>query len=137
MNPYEKYYLNQAGSGVATYTGVRYQKGNGFFGRIISGIALPLLKYFGQQGLEAAGAVANKIKANPELKIKDVLRDQAKDTLNKVVNDSASRAKKFIQTGKGIKKNKSAKKPTTAKKPSTKKSVSKKKKNTKSNSFLK
>lgn len=107
MNPYETYYLNQAGSGMATYTGVRYQKRNGFFGRLISGFAMPLLKYFGKRGLEAAGNVVSEIKQNPDMKMKDILKSTAKRSLSQITDDGASRAKKFILTGKGIKKYKS------------------------------
>ena len=132
MNPYEKYYLNQAGSGVVAYTGVRFQKGNGFFGRLISSFALPLLKYFGRQGLETVGNIVTDIKENPDSKIKDVLKRQAKSTLANVTEDSAKRAKKFIQTGKGVKKYKR----NTKSKVTKKKITSTKRRNCKSNSFL-
>lgn len=131
MNPYEKYYLNQAGSGIAAYTGIRYQKGNGFFGRLISGFALPLLKYFGKQGLEAVGNIVTDIKANPDSNIKDILKRQAKSTLSKVTEDGANRTKKFIQTGKGVKKNKRV-----AKTSITNKKTPSKRRKCKSNSFL-
>ena len=154
MNPYESYYLNQAGSGLATYTGIRYQKGNGFFGRLISGFALPLLKYFGRQGLEAAGNVVTQIRENPEAKVSDILKKQAKSSLAKATEDGAERAKRFIQTGKGVKKYKrkektqvsKSTKPKKAAKPSRKKAPKKvnskpkkvavKKRNSKSKSFL-
>jgi hypothetical protein len=38
MNPYASYYVNQVGSGLAGYSGIRYQRGGGFFGRLFSGI---------------------------------------------------------------------------------------------------
>lgn len=103
MNQYESYYLNQAGSGIATYTGLRYQKGNGFFGRIMKGFALPLLKYFGKQGLSAAGNLVSEYRSNPNKSIKDLLKDQAKTSLSDITQDGAERVKKFIQTGKGVK----------------------------------
>ena len=143
MNPYESYYLKQAGNGVTTYTGIRYQKGNGFFGRLISGFALPLLKYFGRQGIEAVGNVVSDIKENPEAKLSDIIKKQAKSSLSKMTDDGAKRAKKFIQTGKGVKKykRKDSTKKTVIK--STKKNKSavvkpkKKKRKCKSESFLK
>lgn len=106
MNPYENYYINQAGSGIVTYSGNRYQKGNGFFGRLISGFAMPLLRYFGRQGLETLGNVVADIKENPDEQIKDVLKRQVKKTLVNTTTDGADRVKKFIQTGKGISSNK-------------------------------
>ena len=33
-NPYEDYYLNQAGNSLAGFEGDRYQKGSGFFSSI-------------------------------------------------------------------------------------------------------
>lgn len=103
MNQYETYYLNQAGSGIATYTGLRYQKGNGFFGRIMKGFALPLFKYFGKQGLSAAGNLVSEFRANPDKGIKELLKDQAKTSLSNITQDGADRLTKFIQTGKGVK----------------------------------
>ena len=38
MNPYASYYVNQVGSGLTGYSGIRYQRGSGFFGRLFSGI---------------------------------------------------------------------------------------------------
>ena len=37
MNPYTQYYTNQIG-GISGFSGVRYQRGHGFFGRLFSGI---------------------------------------------------------------------------------------------------
>jgi hypothetical protein len=37
-NPYIQIYNSQVGSGLAAYQGVRYQRGHGFFGRLIAGI---------------------------------------------------------------------------------------------------
>ena len=37
-NPYINYYNSQVGSGLAAFQGVRYQRGHGFFGRILGGI---------------------------------------------------------------------------------------------------
>lgn len=142
MNPYENYYLKQAGNGVATCTGIRYQKGNGFFGRLISGFAMPLLKYFGRQGLEAVGNVVSDMKENPDAKLSDIVKKQAKKSLSKVTDDGAARAKRFIQTGKGVKKNKREQAPKKGSpKSSTKKGqiavVKPKKRKCKSETFLK
>lgn len=55
-----RYYAHQAGTGVATYSGVRYQRGNGFFGRLMKGGILRLLRYLGERGLETAATVATE-----------------------------------------------------------------------------
>ncbi|XP_074596510.1 uncharacterized protein F54H12.2-like [Brevipalpus obovatus] len=50
-NAYINYYLNQAGSGLSAFEGVRYQRGNGFFGRLLSGAILPALRFLGRKAL--------------------------------------------------------------------------------------
>lgn len=61
----DEYYVNQAGSGFTPFSGVRYQKGNGFFGRIISGGFLPLLQsvlpYLGKKALHAGANIADDL----------------------------------------------------------------------------
>lgn len=61
----DEYYVNQAGSGFTPYSGVRYQKGSGFFGRIISGGFFPLLKsvlpYLGKKALNAGANIAEDV----------------------------------------------------------------------------
>ena len=50
-NSYINYYLDQAGSGLSTFERVRYQRGNGFFGRLLSGAILPALRFLGREAL--------------------------------------------------------------------------------------
>ena len=57
----EEYYTRQAGTGIAGYSGVRYQKGNGFFGRLITGAVLPVLRYLGRQALKTGANVAQDV----------------------------------------------------------------------------
>lgn len=40
----DSYYVNQAGSGISGFAGVRYQRGDGFLGRLWSGGILPIIK---------------------------------------------------------------------------------------------
>jgi hypothetical protein len=54
-NEYVEYYLNQSGSGVSGFSGLRYQKGNswkGFFKFI-----RPVLAYFTKQGIKTAAII--------------------------------------------------------------------------------
>jgi hypothetical protein len=44
MNPYTTYYVNQVGSGLPGFQGIRYQRGHGFFGRLFSNTILPFVK---------------------------------------------------------------------------------------------
>lgn len=53
--------MNQAGSGIAGFQGIRYQKGNGFMGRVISGAIMPILRkvlpYLGKTALSAGANI--------------------------------------------------------------------------------
>src|SRR5437870_11061690 len=40
----DSYYVNQAGSGISGFAGIRYQRGDGFLGRLWSGGILPIIK---------------------------------------------------------------------------------------------
>src|SRR5256885_13950463 len=40
----DSYYVNQAGSGIGGFAGVRYQRGDGFLGRLWTGGILPIIK---------------------------------------------------------------------------------------------
>jgi len=42
-NPYINYYVNQAGSGIGGFQGVRFQRGQGWFGNLFKNAILPLL----------------------------------------------------------------------------------------------
>lgn len=109
-----EYYLNQAGTGFAPfsglryqkgngfspYTGVRYQRGNGFLGRLWKGITLPLLKYIGRQGIEAAGNIVREVSENPS-DVKDVIKKEAKRLAGKAIEDGGKRLSTYVQTGKG------------------------------------
>lgn len=110
----ERYYAQQAGTGMVPYSGIRYQRGRGFtpyvgkryqrgrgfFGRLWKGIALPLLKYVGRNGLESAGNVIKGFSENPD-KIKEIVGGELKRVASKAVIDGSERVTKFIQTGKG------------------------------------
>ena len=40
----DSYYVHQAGSGISGFAGIRYQRGDGFLGRLWSGGILPIIK---------------------------------------------------------------------------------------------
>ena len=111
----EKYYIDQAGSGFAPYAGLRYQKGNGFrpysrlryqrgngfLGRIWKGVTLPLLKYIGRHGIEAAGNVVREVSRNPD-DVKEIIKKEALRVAGKAAEDGGKRLSTYIQTGKGM-----------------------------------
>ena len=104
MNDFEKYYLEQAGSGIAFYPGVRYQKGHGVFGRLFGRVLpalLPVLKSIGRTvlgtGLDVADDVVN---GRSDLKTSIKTRGMAavKDTAQGLISDARA---KLAQTGSG------------------------------------
>lgn len=111
----EKYYLNQAGSGFSPfaglrfqkgngfspYSGLRYQKGNGFLGRVWKGVTLPLLKYIGRHGLEAAGNIIKDVSANPD-DVRSIVKKEARRLAGKAIEDGGKRLSTYVQTGKGV-----------------------------------
>lgn len=138
----EKYYLNQAGSGFAAFSGLRYQKGNGFspyaglryqrgngfLGRLWKGVTLPLLKYIGKQGIEAAGNIIQEVNSN-QGNVKQIIAKEAKKMAGRAVEDGGKRLSTYIQTGKGVRSKGLA--FTTKLTPHTNKRVKKYKKNNK------
>lgn len=98
-NPYTTYYVNQAGSGIPGFQGVRFQKGAGFFGNIFQNAILPLLKYFGKKALNTGVDVASDTLGGE--KFIDSLKTRANATARNIASDVSDRAMKFAQTGKG------------------------------------
>lgn len=95
----EEYYLSQAGHGLPYFEGVKYQRGNGFFGRLLKGGIIPILKYFGTKlfdgGMNIAKDVAHgeSIKGAAKKTIQNTVGDIAGDIFEKVTH----------QKGRGIK----------------------------------
>ena len=68
----DNYYDNQAGTGIATYAGLRFQKGHGFLGRFFKGILFPLIKkalpHVAGAAISSAGEIAGEIKQGKNFK---------------------------------------------------------------------
>jgi len=108
-------HYNQFGRGV--FIGTRYQNGNGFFSRVIKNSIFPLLKYIGKQGIKTAVAIGEEAVKNPNSDLKTIVKSKLKDVGMEAIDDGAKRVKKFVQTGKGIKRKCEDIKGTKAKKP--------------------
>lgn len=104
MSPYAHYYSNQAGSGIAGFHGVRYQRGHGFFGRFFKGVLPTILKYLGKQTLKTGLNVADDILEGNNLK--ESIRTRVGETGRNVVKDAIKRGNRYIQTGEGRRKRK-------------------------------
>lgn len=107
-NPYIEYYRNQAGSGLAGYSGYKFQRGHGFFGNIFQHILKPLGQYFGKQALSTGIGIGSDILGGENLK--ESAKKRLKMTGENVLNDAVKRATKFAQTGKGRKRRRRRKK---------------------------
>jgi hypothetical protein len=102
------YFVQQAGSGLSGFEGVRFQKGHGFFGRLVSGGIMPLLKkvlpYLGRQTLDAASDFANEIKSGTDFV--SAAKKVGKRKLSQIAEDALVQVKNFGQSGNGKKRKK-------------------------------
>jgi hypothetical protein len=152
---YTSYYVGQTGRGAETpyYRGRAFQRGYGWFGRVIQRYGIPLLKYIGKQAFKAGKDIVSDVATGQNLKesakrrIKETGKEIASDMLNKastLINQpTQSGSGKRRKTAKTVTKKTSsntkkvsAKKKThksgkTSKKRGTKKSTSKKRTNCK------
>ena len=102
-NKMDEYYHNQAGSGIGGFSGLRYQKGNGFFGRLISGTVLPLLRkvlpYLGRTAMETGMDIAKDLSEGK--KFKESFKERAKASGKKISEAALAKAEKMM-SGSGI-----------------------------------
>jgi len=96
-NAYLSYYTNQAGNGLSGFEGVRYQKGHGFFGRLISSFAKPLLGYLGKKLLHTGTNIATDVLAGQNFKTSG--KKRLHETM-KLIGSDAKR--KMDQMGTGF-----------------------------------
>lgn len=95
-----KYYVNQAGSGLSSFEGVKFQHGKGIIS-LLKSAGLPLLKYLTQHAFQTtANAVGDVLKGEP---IKEAFKARSKGQLREIAGDLSERAKLFEQTGRGRK----------------------------------
>lgn len=100
-----EYYTNQAGSGIATFTGQRYQKGHGMLGRFFTGSVMPLLKkvlpFLGKQALSVGADFANEWNKGGNFK-KAASKSLKRGGLS-MAEQALSKFKDLAQEGEGIK----------------------------------
>lgn len=101
----EDFYSEQAGSGLSPYSGqVRFQKGHGFFGRILKGGIIPLLKkvlpYLGKQALAAGTDLVSELNSGTSLK--DSTRKAMKRRMGDIADDALVKIKSKLQEGEGV-----------------------------------
>jgi hypothetical protein len=117
QNQYINYYVNQAGSGISGFEGIRYQRGHGIFGKFFTESLLPLLKYLGVKAWDTGVGIAND--AFKGQNIVGSAKKRLKRTAMEIADDGYAKVKKFAQSGSGKRRRRT--KPKT--KPTKKKSV--------------
>jgi len=122
MTDYRSLFVQQAGSGITGFEGIRYQRGNGFFGRLLSSAVYPLLQFLGKK---AAGFGANLAKdiIVDKKDFKTAAKERLKETGREVASAGIDRANQFIQTGKGLRRKMSKRRKSVKKRRSKKSKV--------------
>lgn len=106
------YYMQQSGSGIGGFAGIRYQKGHGFFGRLVSGTILPILKkmlpFLGKTALSTGMDVVRDVSQGEKIgsSVKRRLRETAESLSDKAM------AKVREMTGSGAKRRRRRKRVT-------------------------
>ena len=97
---YEDYYLNQVGSGLSVFSGVRRQRGHGFFGSILRAAA-PLLKQgakrLGRHVLETGVNVAGDLMSGVPVR-----RAVKRRVMQKIRSGGVKRIKPTVQRKRRI-----------------------------------
>lgn len=102
MSFIDEYYKRQAGNGIAGFTGVRYQKGHGFFGRLLSGAVLPFLKFIGKNALSAGANIARDLVDTDDFSLSNI-RNKAKARFKESAASAMKTGAEKLLTGQGIK----------------------------------
>jgi hypothetical protein len=99
-NDLVNYYENQAGSGIPGFHGVKYQRGHGFFGRLLSKAVYPMLRFFGKQALNTGINVASDV-IKDKKNFKESIKRRGIESGQNILDAGLKRAIRFQQTGEG------------------------------------
>lgn len=101
----DDYYVNQAGSGLGGFAGHRYQKGDGFFGRLIAGTVLPLIKkalpFLGKAALNTGVDIARDVAQGQNFK--DSMKRRVRKTGEHITDKAIMKVKALTGGGRGKK----------------------------------
>jgi hypothetical protein len=104
MMDFNAYYTQQAGTGIAFYPGIRYQRGHGFFGRFFKGSLLPLLQSLGHKllstGVDVADDVVNR-GIDPTTSFKARGHTAMKSAANDMISQARTKLGTMKQNGSG------------------------------------
>jgi len=111
-NPYSDYFMKQAGSGLVSYSGHRYQSGNGIFGKILKNLK-PALKYIASRGWEAFNTIGSEVLSgktlseagtNQLLRTADTIAGDVKEKLSSIRKQKGLGNKRKLKSKPTIKK---------------------------------
>lgn len=100
MHEIKQYYLQQAGTGIAGFHGLRYQRGSGFFGRLLSKAIYPLIRFLGGKAVTTGANIANDVLLNNK-PLKESALSRLEETGKDILKSGVERGKKFLMEGKG------------------------------------
>lgn len=96
------YYVKQAGSGIGGFSGLRYQKGDGFFGRMVSGAILPLIRKFipflGSTALSTGMNIMSDVSSGQ--KFKESAGKRFRETANDIGDKAMAKVKSLTGSGR-------------------------------------
>lgn len=93
-----RYHTDQAGSGIAGFHGVKYQKGHGLWGSLF-GFLRPAFRYLGKKALSTGMDIAEDVIDGNNFKTSAMSR--LRDTGKNIAGDAIARGRQFAQTGTG------------------------------------
>ena len=96
------YYQQQAGTGIAFHTGVRFQKGHGFFGRLLQKAIYPLMRILGNTALTTGADIAQDVLDQKDFK--ESLKARASEAGRKLAKRGIDKVREYAQEGSGRKK---------------------------------
>ena len=130
----DEYYKNQAGSGIGGFAGQRYQKGDGFFGRLVSGSIIPIIRkvlpYLGKTALNTGVNILSDVsngenfKSSAKRRLSETGRVIGERTMAKVKEITGSGRRRKRRTKQSVKRKPvKRRKKTTSRKKRTKKAI--------------
>ena len=105
----DEYYVQQSGTGMSAYSGVRYQRGYGFMGRLWKGAFLPVIKkvlpFLGKTALTTGIDIVNDVSNGRPFK--ESVKRRAKETGEAIEEKTMAKVRQM--TGSGRKRRKTRK----------------------------
>lgn len=118
----DDYYMQQSGSGMAAYSGVRYQRGFGFMGRLWRGAFLPIIQkvlpYLGKTALNTGIDIVNDLSSGENFK--ESVKRRVKETGENIEQKAMAKIRQMTGSGKRRRRRKVCKTPFPSKKKTVK-----------------